>query len=244
MLTGAQPDANGVLVLLPPVLSPAAIRISPRHRRRKEPRIRSARRLAGASTCLSIYPPRSPRDPASETAKNGPLAAHRRLVYLWGERLPMWYSEPIRSASTNPMSGQEESDGIDVEGIRETDRNRRQTTMTSTGAIEANQLRTGTLTSFWRDFISQKRPTSEGRARHLGTMDHLVSLYREAGNTSIATSEASPPARTRTDPVSSNSAPAQGVPARKGRILGHVAATRHSTVNSTLSNSTQNLKSW
>lgn len=53
------------------------------------------------------------------------------------------------------MSGQEESDGIDVEEIRETDRNRRQTTMTSTGAIEANQLRTGTLTSFWRDFISQ-----------------------------------------------------------------------------------------
>jgi hypothetical protein len=141
------------------------------------------------------------------------------LIYR-GERLPMWYSEPIRSASTTPMRGQEESDGIDVEEIRETDKNRRQTTMTSTGALEADQLRTGTLTSFWRDFISPKRPTSEGRARarHLGTMDRLVSLYRKAGNTSIATSEASPPARTRTDPVSSVRTSTGRASARKGRI--------------------------
>lgn len=45
-----------------------------------------------------------------------------------------------------------ESDDIDVEGIRETDR---KTTMTSTDALEADQLRTGTLTSFWSDFISR-----------------------------------------------------------------------------------------
>lgn len=243
MLTGAQPDANGVLVLLPPVLSPAAIRISPRDEERN--------RELDPQEGWQVHQPasQSTRLEACVIQQARPrrtgLWLHTGAWFIYGESVSLCgIVNRFDQRPRTPMSGQEESDGIDVEGIRETDRNCRQTTMTSTGAIEANQLRTGTLTSFWRDFISQKRPTSEGRARHLGTTDHLVLLYREGGNSSIATSEASPPARTRTDPVSSNSAPAQGVPARKGRILGHVASTRHSTVNSTLSNSTQNLKSW
>ncbi|KAI0266619.1 hypothetical protein BGY98DRAFT_939036 [Russula aff. rugulosa BPL654] len=82
------------------------------------------------------------------------LAAERRLASLQGE------------TSMTPTQGPEEDefDGTDVEELRETDVDRRQTMMTSMDAIEADQLRTGTLTDFWGDFILPKRTTEEGRS--------------------------------------------------------------------------------
>ena len=159
----------------------------------------------------------------------------------------MWYSdtaEPIQLASTTPTDGPEdESDDIDVEEIHETDKDRRQTMMTSMDASEADQLRTGTLTNFWGEFILPKRSTGEGHStRRQATGDDgppRVTLPR-AGNTSIAASAASAPAKTRTNPVSSRFTPAQEeFQQEKQGFLGHVAAHPHGTA---LSNSTQNLK--
>ena len=67
--------------------------------------------------------------------------------------------EPCRTASTNLITGREE-DGSDTEmqELRETDQERRQTMMGSMDASEADQLKTGTLSDIWGGFIVPKRP--------------------------------------------------------------------------------------
>jgi hypothetical protein len=153
----------------------------------------------------------------------------------------MWYSDsadPIQ-ASTAPSEGPEdESDDIEVEELRETDGDRRQTMMTSMDASEADQLKTGTLTDFWDDFILPKRSTGKGHgtgSKAAGDDGPPRVTLQGAGNT---TSASSAPVRTRTDPVSSTLMPAQQD--EKQRLPSHVGAKPHSKLDSTVSN--QDLK--
>jgi hypothetical protein len=143
-----------------------------------------------------------------------------------------------------PTQGSEEddSDGTDVEELRETDGDRRQTMMTSMDAIEADQLRTGTLTDFWGDFILPKRTTGEGPStgnKKTGDDRSPRGTLQRAGNTSVATSATSAPVR---DPISTKFTPAQEFQHKKQDALGHVVAEPHNTLDSTTSNSNQNLK--
>jgi DNA-dependent metalloprotease WSS1 len=181
------------------------------------------------------------------------LAAERRLASLQGEskRIPLCdivIAEPIRTASMTPTQGPEEdeSDGTDVEELRETDVDRRQTMMTSMDAIEADQLRTGTLTDFWGDFILPKRTTGEGRItgnKETGNDGSPRGTLQRVGNTSVAKSAASAaPVRTRTDPISTKFTPAQEFQNEKQDTLGHVVAEPRNPLDSTTSNSNQNLK--
>lgn len=149
-----------------------------------------------------------------------------------------------------PTQGSEEddSDGTDVEELRETDGDRRQTMMTSMDVTEADQLRTGTLTDFWGDFILPKRTTGEGcstgKRETRGNRSPRGTL-RRAGNTSVATSATSAPVK---DPISTKFTPAQEFQYKKQDVLGHVVAEPHNTLDSTPdstpsnSNSNQNLK--
>lgn len=106
-------------------------------------------------------------DPASEIAKNGPPRLRKHAWFLNKESVSLSgivnSAKPIQSAPTTPVKGLDETGDADVEKIKsETDRDRCQTVMTSTEALEADQLGTGT---FWDDFISPKRSTSEGQTR-------------------------------------------------------------------------------
>jgi hypothetical protein len=146
-----------------------------------------------------------------------------------------------------PTQGPEEdeSDGTDVEELRETDGDRRQTMMTSMDTIEADQLRTGTLTDFWGDFILPKRTTGEGRSTGNKETDDGSprGTLQRGGNTSVATSATSAPVEiTRADPILTKFTPAQEFQHEKQDALGHVVAEPHNTLDSTLSNSNQNLK--
>lgn len=143
--------------------------------------------------------------------------------------------ELIQSASTTPTKGPEdESDNTDVEEVPETDKDRRQTMMTSMDALEANQLRTGTLTDFWGDFILPKRSTGEvdntgSKATGNDGPPH-VDLHR-AGNTSAPSALV----RTRADPVSSKFTPAQEELQHEGQgLLGHVVSTQNLKVGNEL----------
>jgi len=163
------------------------------------------------------------------------LAAERRLASLQGK------------ASMPPTQGPEEdeSDGTDFEELGETDGDRRQTMMTSMDANEADQLRTGTLTDFWGDFILPKRTTGEGRStgnKETGDDGSSRGTLQRAGNTSVATSATSAPVRTRADPISTKFTPAREFQHEEQDALGHVVAEPHNTLDSTLSNSNQNLK--
>jgi len=138
-----------------------------------------------------------------------------------------------------------ESDGTDVEELRETDGDRRQTMMTSMDATEVDQLRTGTLTDFWGDFILPKRTTGEGRStgnKETGNDGSPRGTLQRAGNTSLAKSAASAPVRTRVDPISTKFTPAQEFQHEKQDALGNVVAEPHNTLDSTTPNSNQNLK--
>jgi hypothetical protein len=143
-------------------------------------------------------------------------------------------------------SEEDESDGTDVEELRETDGDRRQTMMTSMDAIEADQLRTGTLTDFWGDFILPKRTNGEGSStgnEETGDDRSTRGTLQRAGHTSVAKSAASAtPVRTRADPISTKFTPAQEFQHKKQDALGHVVAEPHNTLDSTTSNSNQNLK--
>lgn len=101
------------------------------------------------------------------------------------------------------MTTQDPDDiGIDAEELRETDKDRREAMMTSMDASEANQLRTGTLSDFWGDFILPKRSTPEGYGTgDKRTGDHLSPRGKpqRAGHTSIATYMTSAPARSGDD---------------------------------------------
>ena len=146
-----------------------------------------------------------------------------------------------------PTQGPEEdeSDGTDVEELRETDGDRRQTMMTSMDVTEADRLRTGTLTDFWGDFILPKRSTGEGPStgnKETGYDGSPRGTLQRAGNTSVATSAASTaPARTRADPISTKFTPTQEFQLEKQDGLGHVVAEPQNTLDST-TNSNHNLK--
>lgn len=163
------------------------------------------------------------------------LAAERRLASLQGETLMTPTQDPEEV----------ESDGTDVEELRETDGDRRQTMMTSMDATEVDQLRTGTLTDFWGDFILPKRTTGEGRStgnKETGNDGSPRGTLQRAGNTSLAKSAASAPVRTRVDPISTKFTPAQEFQHEKQDALGNVVAEPHNTLDSTTPNSNQNLK--
>ena len=156
-------------------------------------------------------------------------------------------AEPIRTALMTPTQDPEEdeSDGTDVEELRETDKDRRQTMMTSMDATEADQLKTGTLTDFWGDFILPKRTTSKGRStgnKETGYDGSPRGTLQRAGNTSVTKSAASAPVETRTDPISTKFTPAQEFQLEKQDALGHVVAEPHNTLDYTTSNSNKNLK--
>jgi hypothetical protein len=218
---------------------------------RKDRGLGFARRLAGALSLHDTLHSSTPRDPASEPAKNGPwLRKDAWLLYKAKVNVSplcdIVTAERIRTASMTPTQGpdeEDESDGTDVEELRETDGDRRQTMMTSMDAIEADQLRIGTLADFWGDFILPKRATSEGCStgkKETGYDGSPRGTLQRAGNTSVAKSAASAaPVKTRADPISTKFTPAQEF---QQDALGHVVAEPHNTLDSTPSNSNQNLK--
>jgi hypothetical protein len=151
------------------------------------------------------------------------------------------------------MTTQDPDDiGIDAEELRETDKDRREAMMTSMDTSEANQLRTGTLSDFWGDFVLPKRSTPEG----YGTEDKRIGDHpsprgkpQRAGHTSIPTFMTSAAARSGDDhdpdPDPWKSRPGRttqdglwrgergSVPRRVTKLLN--------TTDSTLSNSKQSL---
>ena len=165
----------------------------------------------------------------------------------------MWHSDPVdpyHTASTTPSQDPEEDDSdIDVQELRETDKDRRQAMMTSMDASEANQLRTGTLSDFWGDFILPKHTTREGSATgDKNTEDHASprGIPQITGNTSIATCTTSAPAQTGEDPESLQSRPAKLAKEVLWReeigSLCHTVTEPLDITDSTLSNSKQSLK--
>ncbi len=96
------------------------------------------------------------------------MAAEKRQLALEGK---IFFSstetpfEPCRTASTNLTSGREEEDSDnEIQELLETDQERRQTMMDSMDASEADQLKTGTLSDIWGDFILPKRPLDKVHA--------------------------------------------------------------------------------
>ena len=142
--------------------------------------------------------------------------------------------------------------GIDAEELRETDKDRREAMMTSMDTSEANQLRIGTLSDSWGDFILPKRSTPEGYGTG-ETEDHLSPRGKpqRAGHTSIATFMASGPARSGgdcdydPDPDPRKSRPGkttqEGLWREERGSVPHRVTKPLNTTDSTLSNSQQSL---
>ena len=117
--------------------------------------------------------------------------------------------------------------------------------MTSMDASEANDLRTGTLSDFWGDFILPKCSTREGYGTGDNTTGSQASprgIPQRAGSASTPTCTTPAPVH---DPESLKSRP--GEPAKEEMWRGehgslcHTAAKPLNTTYSTLSNSKQNL---
>ena len=145
--------------MLPQLDSPAAIMTSSLTMIRKNGKSDSSRRLAGASTCLTLYLTSVIQQARSR--RTDPQGCGNTLGFFT-RNVIVNSAKPIQSAPTTPVKGLDETGDADVEEMRETDRDRCQTVMTSTDALEAGQLGKGT---FWDDFIPPKRSTSEGQAR-------------------------------------------------------------------------------
>jgi len=144
------------------------------------------------------------------------LAAERRLLAL--------------EASNTPTHGPDEDDSdIEVEELRETDKDRRQAMMTSMDATEADNLRIGTLADFWGDFILPKRLNVE-----------------ENGPDDRATRDDGPPRfiHKRVGNATSPSVPERGRAGFEIRLKEHGSLDHTITElrNASVSNSTQNLK--
>ncbi|KAI9440061.1 WLM domain-containing protein [Lactarius indigo] len=96
------------------------------------------------------------------------MAAEKRQLALEGKIFLQPHRnsvEPCRTASTNPTSGREDDDSdTEMQELRETDQERRQTMMDSMDSSEANQLKTGTLSDIWSGFILPKRSLDKVRA--------------------------------------------------------------------------------
>jgi len=162
----------------------------------------------------------------------------------------MWHGDPVEPCHTASITTQdpdENDTGIDAEELRETDKDRRQAMMTSMDASEAKQLRTGTLSDSWGDFILPKRSTPEG----YGTGDKRTEYHPsprgkpQRADTSIARFMTSAPAGSGGDLESRKSRP--GKPTQEGlwrRERGSVprrVTKPPNTTHSTLSNSEQSL---
>ena len=162
----------------------------------------------------------------------------------------MWHGDPVEPCHTASITTQdpdEDDTGIDTEELRETDKDRRQAMMTSMDAFEANQLRTGTLSDFWGDFILPKRSTPEdydtGDKR---TEDHPSPRGKpQRADTSIARFMTSAPARSGDDLESCKSRPRKPTQeglwrVERGSVPRRVTKPLNTT-DSTLSNSEQSL---
>lgn len=139
---------------------------------------------------------------------------------------------------SNPTSGLEEDDS-DIEELRETDQERRQTMMDSMDASEANQLKTGTLSDIWGGFILPKRPLDkEGHAPESEATPVNPQKARSA-----STHAPAPPAPTGSTarPELSKSQPRK-LPQEETqdgkRVLGQTVPHQERTFDATLPNST------
>jgi hypothetical protein len=165
----------------------------------------------------------------------------------------MWHSDSVERchpASMNPTQDPEEDDsGIDMEELRETDKDRRQAMMTSMNASEANELRTGTLSDFWGDFILPKCSTREGYGTGDNTTGDQESPRGISGRAGTSTSTCTTPAPVRAghDPESLSLKSRPGKPAQEEMWRGAHGSLCHTvdkplnTTDSTLSNSKENL---
>jgi hypothetical protein len=167
----------------------------------------------------------------------------------------MWHSDSVERchpASMTPTQDPEEDDiGIEVEEFRETDKDRHQTMMTSMDSSEANELRTGTLSDFWGDFILPKCPTrggyDTGDDNTTGDQASPRGISQRAASTSTSTCTTPAPVRTGRDPESFSSRSRPGSPAKEEMwrgehgSLGHTVAKALNTIDSTVSNSKPNL---
>ena len=161
--------------------------------------------------------------------------------------------EPCHTASITTQDPDSDDTGIDAEELRETDKDRRQAMMTSMDTSEANQLRTGTLSDFWGDFILPKRSPPEGYGTgDKRTGDHPSSRGKpqRAGNTSMTMSMTSGAARSGDDPGDDDlgsweSRPEkptrEGLWRRERGSVPHRVTKPLNTTDSTLSNSEQSL---
>jgi len=161
----------------------------------------------------------------------------------------MWHSDSVERChlvSMNPTQDPEEDDtGIDMEELRETDKDRRQAMMTSMDTSEANELRTGTLPDFWGDFILPKCSTREGYGTGDNTTGESPRGISERAGTSTYTCTTPEPVRTGNDPDSLSLSSRPGKPAQEEMWRGAHGSLCHTvdkplnTTDSTLSNSKQ-----
>ena len=157
----------------------------------------------------------------------------------------MWHSDSVERchpASTTPTQDPEDDTGIDVEELSETDKDRRQTMMTSMDESEANELKTGTLSDFWGDFILPKSKSSTRGGYGTGdnsTRDHVSprGTPPRTGGTSTSTCTMSVPLKTRHDPEPRpGGAAKEEVWRGEHGLLCHTVAKPFNTTDSALSN--------
>ncbi|KAI9512026.1 WLM-domain-containing protein [Russula earlei] len=167
------------------------------------------------------------------------LAAERRLLAMQGEG---------ESKTTSPTQDpEEEVSDIDLDELRETDRDRHQAMMTSMDASEADNLRTGTLTDIWRDFILPQRLTGEGDSSgSRATEDGPPRVIQtRMGDTPIITSSESTPERRRADlepsKIKLGEIAHEELRLVEQESLVHTVDKWRSAPGSRLSNSTRNL---
>jgi hypothetical protein len=148
----------------------------------------------------------------------------------------------------NPTQDPEEDDtGIDMEELRETDKDRRLAMMTSMDASEANELRTGTLSDFWGGFIIPKCSTRESYGTGDNTTGESPRGIPERPGTSTSTCTTPAPVRTGHDPELLSLKSRPGKPTQEDRWRGAHGSLCHTvdkplnTTDSTLSNSKQDL---
>ncbi|KAI0303834.1 WLM domain-containing protein [Multifurca ochricompacta] len=177
------------------------------------------------------------------------MAAEKRLptlrnegeIVFLGTATTVSVSNPVKTAPTTPTQVLEidESDA-DMHELRETDQDRHRTMMNSMDAFEANQLKTGSLSDFWGNFILPECSTGEvGRAASTATKGDRPPRVtpRSAGVVSIGTST-----NTRRPVGPELSRFGLGSPAQEEIRQGdHTASHSDRTSGTTLSNSTQTL---
>ncbi|KAH9972776.1 WLM domain-containing protein [Lactifluus volemus] len=101
------------------------------------------------------------------------LAAERRFRTLQGDGrvispFPLQRCRPLTNSFQASTQGSDEDDSdVDAQELRESDQDRLHAMMTSMDVSEVNELRTGTLSDFWGDFILPRHPTGDNDSDHL-----------------------------------------------------------------------------